>query len=305
MKQIILIGAASRSGSTALDLMLGNAPSAFSCGEIYVVFEPFRTSQFNPRCNCSDLSCDYHRAIQTFSKKTLHREILKSFGFDVVVDSSKDLCWIADINLIYRDAADIEVINLLIYKNPKELAFSHWKRGRPLDYWERSYTHYYKRYLELGFDFYSINHDWLIADKETNMQRISKRIGLEQRPDRSDLSNGGFHGYYGSQGVFEQMHGIKRKKAVFKDYSEFLAAGGEDIPVSDTITDTLAQIRKKDIREHELSKSQTLKRRPLWVGIEKLKKIYKRYFPEDDSALYNKRWGELEKKESGERYEGK
>jgi hypothetical protein len=45
-KALILVCGAARSGTTMLDLMLGNSPDVFSYGEIYALFRPFRTHHF-------------------------------------------------------------------------------------------------------------------------------------------------------------------------------------------------------------------------------------------------------------------
>ena len=57
MPTLIKICGAARSGTTMLDLMLGNASDAFSCGEVNARFRPWRSHHFNPECRCGQNPC--------------------------------------------------------------------------------------------------------------------------------------------------------------------------------------------------------------------------------------------------------
>jgi hypothetical protein len=55
--KLIMVCGAARSGTTMLDFMLGNSGDAFSTGEIFGYFRPYRTHHFNPVCSCGDVDC--------------------------------------------------------------------------------------------------------------------------------------------------------------------------------------------------------------------------------------------------------
>ena len=81
-----------------LDLILGNRPDAFSCGEIYARYRPFRPHHLAPICACGApvASCPRWRKVGDVRAKHLHRRIVDSLGVTTVVDSSKNLTWIHD-----------------------------------------------------------------------------------------------------------------------------------------------------------------------------------------------------------------
>ena len=128
-----MVCGASRSGTTMLDLMLGNSDSEFSCGEIYALFRPYRTHHFNPDCCCGAKHCLVWNKLSKLNESEFHAAALAQTGIHHVVDSSKDLNWVLDSNR-WASHQDIPVKNVLLWKQPIDLAYSHWKRGRPIDY---------------------------------------------------------------------------------------------------------------------------------------------------------------------------
>jgi hypothetical protein len=57
MKKLINIYGTARSGSTMLDLILGNDPKGFSLGEVANWFYPWRTHHFDIKCGCGIYPC--------------------------------------------------------------------------------------------------------------------------------------------------------------------------------------------------------------------------------------------------------
>ena len=76
-KRLVMVCGAARSGTTMLDLMLGNAEDAFSCGEIYALFRPFRTHHFDPECTCGSRDCDTWRQLRAVPEADFHRSVLE------------------------------------------------------------------------------------------------------------------------------------------------------------------------------------------------------------------------------------
>lgn len=63
MPTLISICGEGQSGSTMLDLMLGNGYDTFSCGEVYAWFRPWRTHHFRITCSCGKLAAENHRIL--------------------------------------------------------------------------------------------------------------------------------------------------------------------------------------------------------------------------------------------------
>ena len=112
-----------------LDVMLGNDEKGFSSGEVYAFFRS-PAKQGKARCSCSqEYQCKFWSRLRRFPQTRYHSEILKTHDF--VVDSSKQVQWIRDINNWYRKKSNIEVVNLVIWKNPVNTYHSFWKRQKP------------------------------------------------------------------------------------------------------------------------------------------------------------------------------
>src|SRR5690606_5281222 len=95
---VVFVAGVSRSGSTMLDLILGNRPDSFSCGEVYARYRPFRPHHLEPVCACGAPveTCPVWRKVGEVRAPHLHRRIVHSLGATTVVDSSKNLVWISD-----------------------------------------------------------------------------------------------------------------------------------------------------------------------------------------------------------------
>ena len=88
--------------------------------------------------------------MQHVPEAKFHCRILEDDRYRFVVDSSKDLRWVVNSNE-WAAASDVPVTNLLLWKEPVDLAHSHWKRGRPIDYFRKAFLDYYERFLDLGY----------------------------------------------------------------------------------------------------------------------------------------------------------
>lgn len=68
-KTLINILGAGRSGTTMLDLMLGNDNNSFSLGEVHAWFRPFRKHHFEIDCNCGNKNCNYWTEVKNLKEK--------------------------------------------------------------------------------------------------------------------------------------------------------------------------------------------------------------------------------------------
>ncbi|MCK4829190.1 hypothetical protein KA005_76410 [bacterium] len=104
---------------------------------------------------------------------------LVSDYYDVewVIDSSKELSWLVDTQS-WCSESNINVINLLTWKHPIELCYSHWKRGRGINFWRNRFIKYYSKFIDLKIPFYSIYIGDLIAAPNLKIKEICDVIGM-------------------------------------------------------------------------------------------------------------------------------
>jgi hypothetical protein len=148
MKQVIFVGGSSYSGTTMLDLTLGNDPSGFSCGEVARYLHPTRPHHIRPICGCGNPNCRTWPSILEHGTHQLHETIFDSHrNVQFIVDSSKDVFWIKTQHDRLRRRG-IDTKHVLIWKTPLEAAESFKKRGR-LAVWEKSWVSYHRLYFSL------------------------------------------------------------------------------------------------------------------------------------------------------------
>lgn len=200
-KTIIFIGGTSRSGSTLLDLILGNNDKAMSLGEISSVYHPTKKKHFDLIKELSD-SDSVWGSIINGKKEYLYDNIIEAFpDIDIFVDSSKDPLW---INYFNRNLHGRYLIrNVLIYKKPEELALSFLKRGYG-DQWLRTFVHYHRKYNTLINDYFTVYLGDLLK-REDALIELCRKLGI---PYHDNLRN-----YYGNnKTVFYGSETPKKKK---------------------------------------------------------------------------------------------
>jgi hypothetical protein len=168
---LINVCGATRSGTTMLDLMLGNAPDAFSCGEVYAWFRPWKMHHFGLECRCGENPCPIWESIKNVPENQFHAIVFRELGVKFVIDSSKELCWLIDTQK-WAVANGIKVFKLLLWQNPINLAYSHWKRDRGLADWRSEFVKYYTKFFETGLPFRSVCCDDLVSNPQGKLEEI-------------------------------------------------------------------------------------------------------------------------------------
>ncbi len=176
-RTIVLVGAVGRSGSTVLDLMLGNRNDARSLGEVSACFRPFRSDHLEPYCACGLplTQCWAWRGVEFRRARRFHGAFLDVTGTTIAVDSSKSIEWILDVNRWYR-GTDVRVRNVLLWKEPKELSFSLWRRGLPVNRWRSRFGGYYGRYLAAGIPFVTVQFDDMASRPRDVLTTLNKHF---------------------------------------------------------------------------------------------------------------------------------
>ena len=205
-----------------IDLMLGNADDAFSCGEVVAWFRPWRTHHFEINCSCGTSPCVFWKKIKDLRESAFHQSVLKELNLNYIVDSSKNLCWLIDTN-IWAAQQGITVINLLVWKKPLSIAYSHWKRQNSFKNWPSIFIQYYKRFLQTKLPFISVCYNDFVSDVATSLKALCDAIGMPYFSGKELFWKKNHHYLFGSAGVRKQIRqGTSTIRATEEFHPEFL-----------------------------------------------------------------------------------
>ena len=119
------------------------------------------------------------------------------------VDSSKRLSWILRADRWCRQAG-IEPSHVLLWKDPKALAHSHWKRSGDIDQWRPRFHRYYEPYLDSGLGAAVVSYDELVTRPAPVLARISDQLGLPVTEGQHEFWAVDGHYAFGSAGTRAQ-----------------------------------------------------------------------------------------------------
>lgn len=289
MKTLINVLGAGYSGTTMLDLMLGNDPRSFSLGEVHAWFRPFRTHHFKIKCSCGSEPCPYWEKIKYFPESEFHDRAFKELDVDFLIDSSKDLAWIIDNN-IWASSNGIRVYNLLIFKHPVDHSYSSWKRNKSmisLRNW-KNWTLYHKRFLKMKIPYFSVNFDDLVLYPNDKLEEICALVGMQYFEGKECFWTKSHHHLFGSLGTRRQ---VEKQKSYFKSPKQY----------NSDFIDKEKNLRKKydknetvrlimeTLKSNEISQNKTETnsirpsippRYPGWYFFSKFQKKIRRHFPQ-------------------------
>lgn len=283
-KTLINILAAARSGSTMLDLMMGNDDESFSLGEVNAWFRPFRTHHFEINCHCGNPNCKYWDKIKNHKESEFHKQAFQDLQVKFLVDSSKDLDWVIDSNK-WALEQDIRVVNFVIYKPIKEFAHSIWKRDETLREALKRFTLYYSRLMDTRIPAYAINYRTLVENPEEMLKRLCSLTGQNAYPQRKKFWKNEPHHLFGSGGIRKQLREGKSGIRVSTNYQDqfldewnsFKTKVKEDSAFNE-IMDYLEGI---DVLKHARSQTPIEDiQKPYWYYYLRVKNKFKSVFPE-------------------------
>lgn len=201
---MIFIGGSSYSGSTFLNLILANAPDAFSCGEVSMFFRPDKRKYLEPDCTCGDPQCKVWLQLRDMGESTLYENIFNMFPhINVIVDSSKDPLWIHDMSK-HLAKSGILYKNILIWKTPEEFRSSRVKRGRERG-WRRAWVNYHRSYFYLVDDWVSIKYN-KIAKNPSLVKPLCDRLELPYNEGQEHYWNKTHHSLFGNSSANIHLH---------------------------------------------------------------------------------------------------
>jgi hypothetical protein len=287
MATLINVCGATRSGTTVLDLMLGNASDAFSCGEVYARFRPQRKHHFSARCRCGQAPCPIWETIGNVPGNQFHATVFKELGVKFVVDSSKELCWLIDSQK-WAVVNRIMVFKLLLWKNPVELAYSHWKRGRNLNGWCHEFISYYSKFFATGLPFRSVHYNGLVGSPQRKLREICEIVGMPYFDGKERFWEKRHHHLFGSHGVAKQVadrDSTIRASEVFppefESQIDTLSQRINKHPEVQQILEILKQAEVSSRGGFEAEEQNFLVREPYpsWYYARQIRNVVRRFFP--------------------------
>lgn len=287
MKTLINICGEGRSGSTMLDLMMGNGENAFSCGEVYAWFRPWRTHHRKKIvCSCGENPCPVWEKIKDVREDQFHRHACDVLDVDFIVDSSKELNWLID-SQTWAARSGMKVFNVLIWKTPQEMAFSHWKRNRsPLE-WRIPYLRYHNALLDLGVPFVTIPFRELSEKPGHILEKICKYVGMPYFEGKERFWNHSSHHLFGSMGTRKQVEEgksmVRSQKGFTKEFEAILPEIDDRIASDEELLNLLDHLKQRDIANASNRTEKPFVRpsvMPLWYYVRRAKITARRYFPQ-------------------------
>ena len=282
-----ILGAA-RSGTTMLDLMLGNSDDAFSCGEVYAWFRPYRTHHFNIICSCGENPCPVWKVLKDVPEKFFHKSVIEKMSVKYVIDSSKNLRWVID-SIKWARKNNIKIYNIVIWKDPVQLSYSHWKRGKTNNVWRKNFVGYYSKFLRLEIPFVSVRYSELVQSPSKKLKELCNFIGMDYFPGKENFWQKKHHHLFGSLGVRKQIEsGNSRIESDIKYPEEFnvLINSIKQNIEKDTVVKKIItklnemEVSKIDPRDFDVNKYDLKLLYPLWYYYDIIKALFRRRFPQ-------------------------
>lgn len=283
MKTLINICGTARSGSTLLDLILGNDEKGFSLGELYAWFRPFREHHFKIKCSCDGTNCPWDKLIK-FKEENFYENAFRILNAEFLVDSSKDIPWVIDNNLLSKKNG-FKVFNILLYKEPVSFFYSFWKRGVSIQKArENEFKKYYKRFFETRLPFVSINYNDFVANPNTTIQKLCALLKIPYFEGKINFWDKQHHHIFGSMGTRKQT---EEKASIIQssedypiDYQNIIPQIKEEIRNDILFYNILEKLKFYDLNHHnEIAPSEKIKK-PYWYYYLKNKQKIKKHFPE-------------------------
>jgi hypothetical protein len=270
-----------------LDLMLGNALDAFSCGEISAWFRPWRTHHFKIDCACKQDPCLVWENLIDIPEHSVHATIFSQLGVNFVIDSSKNLVWYIDTQAWARNHG-LKTVNILLWKNPIDLAFSSWKRGANLYNWRKAFIIYYSRALALNIPSFSVNFNELISNPQSKLAEICTAIDMPYFYGKEDFWMKKHHHLFGAIGTRKQVEAknskIKKTTTYHPGFQKNLKNIENQIESDEQVQKIIRALRKLDVSVYQQrndtdqhgSWPEVL---PIWYYRNKFKRKLQRYLP--------------------------
>ncbi len=175
---LVLIGGAGFSGSTLLELLLGQHSQVAPMGEVHALAHPTAVRHLKPTCSCGN-DCGRWTDMGGMNPLEIYQTVLEqNHRPSVLVDSSKCLTW---LQLAERGARseNWNVVHLLPWKVLSAYIQSCAKRGRGRLRSHVKWMSYHLAYLNLFPDAHCIPLDSLVSTQDLVLARIYALLRLD------------------------------------------------------------------------------------------------------------------------------
>lgn len=169
MKKVIEIASLDFSGSTMLDLMLGNSPQGFSIGEAHAFYNGKRFW-----CTCEDNEdCKVWNNMRGGKFEDMYSELFELTGKEYMVYSGK-----LPRNLLgARRNNNFDFKTIIIYKHPAKLLKS--QSNRPSGMFSQDYMHIHNRLIQLFPNALILSLKDLVIYPRVTVEEICRRFDIK------------------------------------------------------------------------------------------------------------------------------
>jgi hypothetical protein len=214
-KLFINIGGTSRSGSTLLGKILSNDLNALYTGEMQAVFYPKRIHHFEVIKDVKSGTSPW-KGILNKGTLNLPKSIFDAFNEkNFVVDSSKNSFWISKL-ISKSSKQSINHKNVLIYKDPKDFAYSILKRDEKN--WVSQYINYHKKYFSNVNNFYVLSFTSFVNNKQT-LEDLCDWLDIKYFDSKYNYWENKNQGFFGSN-TPNTKRNIEHKSNIPTEYIE-------------------------------------------------------------------------------------
>jgi hypothetical protein len=225
-----------------LHLMLASGPGVVACGEIGGWFRIARH-----RAN----SClpDKFLPLQNVPANQFHRAALDHFNADFIIDSTKGLEWVLDVNK-WATYHRLRVYNILIWKSPEDQAYSQWKRGKRISFLR--YKWYHNKISKCGIDFFTVSYSELVDNPSRKLKDICKAIGMRYFDGKEQFWEENHHFAGSSSGVRNQVERGQssiQREPTSTGFKLMETKVREKLSVDPSLQRTLSMLQSKEVSQ--------------------------------------------------------
>ncbi|RPI34544.1 MAG: hypothetical protein EHM70_02545 [Chloroflexota bacterium] len=309
MATVVYVGGTSRSGSTMLHLILGNAANAFACGEAVSWFRPEKTHHFRFDCACGQSDCPVWSGLKEVPEAQFYAAAFKKLPIHYLVDSSKDISWLLDARR-WTGACGIRNINVFIWKDPVDLAYSFWKREYKKTAWRAHFVKYFRRVQEAGLPILAVNYNELARAPQQKIAEICAAIDMPYFAGKERFWEKEQHHLFGSFGVRKQVQigdsFIQPDKAFPPEFEEQLKDLREQIAKDAEVQEIVTTLRGVDVSVVERGVGARQKFQPpipypAWYYWHQFKRLWRQRFPRNSDLTKSKKVATIPISEEGDR----
>ena len=198
-KKVVFVGGTVRSGTTILNLLLGNRPKTLALGELHAIVKPTMPKHFKL---LNEIKGEKPwNSLKGKSQLSVYESIFKHFqNVEILVDSSKKYPWIRKGQNLRKQG--VKVYNVLIYKNLDSLAVSFLKRNTA-NRLIPTYLNYHKSYFtSLENDVFILPYSAIVEKDASVMTKLCEYLEYDYTNEIWDFWEKEQPNFFGSNSIY-------------------------------------------------------------------------------------------------------